>query len=74
MQKVDSILIINALRMELEKIFRFIILLCQLVAMPMVPPILSFDVQLLEQEFANKYCDEAAMFCMLTMNEARKSV
>jgi hypothetical protein len=73
LQKVDSVSTINALRMKPEKTFRLSIPLCRLVAMPMVHPTLSCDIQLLEQEFACGYRDGATVFYVSTTNEAGES-
>jgi len=44
LQKVDSIATINALRMKPKNLFQLSILLCRLVAMPMVRLTLSCDM------------------------------
>jgi len=44
-----------------------------LVAIPMVRPTLSSNMQLLEWEFANRYHNGSAVFYILTTNEVGKS-
>jgi len=73
LQKVDSMATINALRMKQKNIFRLPILLCCLVAIPMVRPTFLCDVQLLEHKFACGYGDEAIVFYVYTINEARET-
>ena len=68
-QKGDSIDILSDLRMKPEDLFRLHIPLCRLVAMPMVRPTLACDITKLEQEFAGRYRDGAAIFYISTTNE-----
>ena len=72
-QKGDSIDILSELRMKPEDLFRLHIPLCRLVAMPMVRPTLACDITKLEQEFAGRYHDGAAVFYISTTNEAGQS-
>jgi len=44
-----------------------------MVAMPMVRPTLSYDIDLLEHNFTNRYRDGAIDFYVTTTNEARES-
>ena len=77
-QKGDSINILSELHMKPEDLFCLHILLCRLVAMPMVRPTLACDITKLEQEFARGYRDGVAVFYISTTNErkdtARSSV
>ena len=72
-QKGDSIDILLDLHMKPEELFRLHIPFCRLVAMPMVRPTLSCDITKLEQEFAGRYCDGAAVFYVSTTNEEGES-
>ena len=72
-QKVDSVKTIASLRMKPDHLFRLQIPLCRMVAMPMVRPTLSCDLTLLEQEFAKRYRDGAAVFYVTTTNEGGQS-
>ena len=72
-QKGDSIDILSELRMKPEDLFRLHIPLCRLVAMPMIRPILAYDITKLEQEFAGGYRDGAAVFYVSITNEEGQS-
>ena len=72
-QKGDSIDILSELRMKPKDLFRLHIPLCRLVAMPMVRPTLACDITKLEQEFAGRYRDGAAVFYISTTNEEGQS-
>jgi len=69
MQRVDFVATINELKMKLENLFRLLILLFHLIAMPIVRPILSCNAKLLERELTSGYRDGAAMFYVSTTNE-----
>jgi len=71
--KVDYVATIANLKMKLERFSRMSIPLCTLVAMPMVRPTLSSNLQKLEQEFAHRYLEGAASFYVSTTNEAEES-
>jgi len=73
LQKVDSVTTITSLRMKPERYFQMHIPLCRLVPMPMVRPTLSFDLQKIEQEFAQGYLDGMTIFYVSTTNEAGES-
>lgn len=73
LHKVDSVATISSLRMKPDHLFRLQIPLCRMVAMPMVRPTLSCDLDLLEHEFTNGYRDGAAVFYVTTTNEAGES-
>ena len=73
LQKGDSIDILSDLRTKPEELFRLYILLCRLIAMPMVRPTLACDITKLEQEFAGGYRDGEAVFYISTTNEDGQS-
>ena len=55
LQKVDSIQVIEGMRISPKDTSRFNIPLCRMVYMPLVRPTLVYDVKKLEAEFTYRY-------------------
>jgi hypothetical protein len=62
LQKVDSIQVIEGMRITPKDASRFDIPLCRVVYMPLVRPTLANDIKKLEVEFTHGYCPGAPVF------------
>jgi hypothetical protein len=62
LQKVDSIQIIEGMRISPKDASRFHIPLCRMVYMPLVRPTLAYDIKKLEAEFTHGYRPGAPVF------------
>jgi hypothetical protein len=67
--KVNSIATIEALCLKPYIFYCMPIPMCRLVAMPIVRPILSIDLALLEDDFVDGYWEGVAMFYLSMTNE-----
>ena len=69
LQKVDSIQVIEGMRISPKDASRFDIPLCRMVYMPLVRPTLAYDVKKLEAEFTHGYRPGAPVFYVSICNE-----
>ena len=69
LQKVDSIQVIEGMRIFPKDASRFDILLCKMVYMPLVRPTLAYDVKKLEAEFTHGYCLGTPVFYVSIYNK-----
>src|SRR5450759_3787856 len=68
-QKVDSIQVIEGMRISPKDASRFDIPLCRMVYMPLVRPTLAIDIKKLEAEFTHGYRPGAPVFYVSITNE-----
>jgi hypothetical protein len=69
LQKVDSIQVIECMRISSKDASRIDIPLCRMVYMPLVRPTLANDIKKLEAEFTQGYWPGAPMFYVSICNE-----
>ena len=69
LQKVDSIQVIESMRISPKDASRFDIPLCRMLYMPLVRPTLATDIKKLEAEFAHGYRPGAPVFYVSISNE-----
>ena len=69
LQKVDSIQVIEDMRISPKDASRFDIPLCRMLYMPLVRPTLATDIKKLEAEFTHGYCPGAPVFYVSICNE-----
>jgi hypothetical protein len=69
LQKVDSIQVIEGMRISPKDASRFDIPLCRMVYMPLVRPTLANDIKKLEAEFTHGYRPGALVFYVSIYNE-----
>lgn len=69
LQKVDSIQVIEGMRISPKDASRFHIPLCRMVYMPLVRPTLAYDIKKLEAEFTHGYRPGAPVFYVSICNE-----
>jgi hypothetical protein len=69
LQKVDSIHVIEGMRISPKDASRFDIPLCRMVYMPLVRPTLATDIKKLEAEFTHGYRPGAPVFYVSICNE-----
>ena len=69
LQKVDSIQVIESMRISSKDVSRFDIPLCRMLYMPLVRPTLATDIKRLETEFTHGYRLGAPVFYVYTCNE-----
>jgi hypothetical protein len=69
LQKMDSIQVIEGMRISPKDASRFDILLCQMVYMPLVRPTLANDIKRLEAEFTHGYWPGTPVFYVSICNE-----
>jgi hypothetical protein len=69
LQKVDSIQVIDGMRISPKDASRFDIPLCRMVYMPLVRPTLANDIKKLEAEFTHGYRPGAPVFYVSICNE-----
>jgi hypothetical protein len=69
LQKVDSIQVIEGMRISPKDASRFDIPLCRMVYMPLVRPTLANDIKKLEAEFTHGYRPGAPVFYVSICNE-----
>jgi hypothetical protein len=69
LQKVDSIQVIEGMRISPKNASRFDIPLCRMVYMPLVRPTLTNDIKRLEAEFTHGYRPGAPVFYVSISNE-----
>lgn len=70
MRKLNSVATILSLRKKPTSSSRYFILLCRMVAMPMVRPTLQSNLLKLEKEFVHGYREGAAVFYVSLTNES----
>jgi hypothetical protein len=68
-KKIISIATIEALRLKPSSFSRMVVPLYRMVAMPIVRPILSSDLESLEDDFVHGYWEGATVFYLSTTNE-----
>jgi hypothetical protein len=68
-KKVNSIATIESLHLKLSLLPYMLILLCKLVAMPILRSILSSNLALLEDDFIHGYWEGVVVFYLSTTNE-----
>jgi hypothetical protein len=68
LQKMDSIQCIEGMRITPKEASRFDIPLCRMVYMPVVRPILAYDIKRLEAEFTHGYWLGASVFYVSICN------
>ena len=69
LQKVDSIQVIESMRISPKNASRFDIPLCRMLYMPLVRPTLATDIKKLETEFTYGYHPSAPVFYVSICNE-----
>ena len=69
LQKVDSIQVIESMRISPKDVSRFDIPLCRMLYMPLVRPTLATDIKRLETEFTHGYRPGAPVFYVSICNE-----
>jgi hypothetical protein len=69
LQKVDSIQVIEGMRISPKDASRFDIPLCRMVYMPLVRPTFLNDIKKLEAEFTHGYRPSALVFYVSICNE-----
>ena len=74
MQKQDSIAVINRLRMTPVSKSRLLISLCYFRTLPLVRPIIEGDIQRLENEFVNGYCEGDRVLYVFPYNNFDRSL
>ena len=72
LQKVDSIQVIEGMRIFPKDSSRFDIPLCRMVYMPLVHPTLAYDIKKLEAEFTHGYRPGVPVFYVSICNEHGK--
>ena len=69
LQKVDSIQVIESMRISPKDASRFDIPLCRMLYMPLVRPTLATDIKKLEAEFTHGYRPGAPVFYVSISND-----